>query len=151
MPSLVGSEMCIRDRINGEEVWSTGGLVSGSGTADIQYPGGNAAVDVHVEGPNDGTAWEATISCCDSEEYLVSFPGCARTTLDCIEPCFSDGGQCTHPCGIVESGVLGPFATREQAEIETQNALENGGPNCAGASYDIFFLGICGPSANPLP
>jgi hypothetical protein len=48
--------------LSGQQVYSTGGLVSGSGSRTITYAGATTAI-VTVSAPTSGTAWTFTIGC----------------------------------------------------------------------------------------
>jgi hypothetical protein len=47
----------------GQRIFDTGGLVSGSGTADVTYSGTSTIIQVTINAPNSGTAWDVFVGC----------------------------------------------------------------------------------------
>jgi hypothetical protein len=47
----------------GQRIFDTGGLVSGSGSADVTYSGTSTTIQVTINAPNSGTAWDVFIGC----------------------------------------------------------------------------------------
>jgi hypothetical protein len=47
----------------GQRIFDTGGLVSGSGSADVTYSGTSTTIQVTINAPNSGTAWDVFVGC----------------------------------------------------------------------------------------
>lgn len=54
----------------GEVLFSTGGLVSGSSSVQVPFDGASTVVEVTITAPLDGTAWNVFVGCPDD----VVFP-----------------------------------------------------------------------------
>lgn len=47
----------------GQRIFDTGGLVSDSGAADVTYSGTSTIIQVTINAPNSGTAWDVFVGC----------------------------------------------------------------------------------------
>jgi hypothetical protein len=47
----------------GETIYTTGGLVSGTGSQAVTYAGNSTTISVLLTAPNSGTAWEFSVQC----------------------------------------------------------------------------------------
>ncbi|MFM6861707.1 MAG: hypothetical protein ACKPKG_13795 [Dolichospermum sp.] len=57
-------------RYEGKNIFDTGGLVSGSRSGSVTFERGNSdVVEIKVTAPEDGTAWEFSVSADDCAEY----------------------------------------------------------------------------------
>jgi hypothetical protein len=45
----------------GKVIFDTGALVSGSGAADVTYSGTSTIIQVTINAPNSGTAWDVSV------------------------------------------------------------------------------------------
>jgi hypothetical protein len=47
----------------GQQIFSTGGLVSGGTTANVNFAGASTKIQVTINAPNSGTAWDVFVGC----------------------------------------------------------------------------------------